>query len=68
MKNNLIAVSRFLSLVLRHKPETIGSRRGKPIVLTIASQQMHDAGHLFFQSANGVWLTETVPVEFIEFP
>ena len=24
MKNNLIATSKFLSLILRHKPETIG--------------------------------------------
>ncbi len=46
----------------------VGMRRGKPIVLVINSEQMHDAGYQFFQSANGVWLTEAVPVEFIEFP
>jgi RNA:NAD 2'-phosphotransferase (TPT1/KptA family) len=26
------------------------------------------AGHTFFVSENGVWLTGDVPVEFIEFP
>ncbi|MCL4129949.1 UNVERIFIED_CONTAM: hypothetical protein GTU68_000361 [Idotea baltica] len=46
----------------------VGMRRGKPVVLAIACDQMHKAGHQFFQSANGVWLTKTVPVEFIEFP
>ena len=26
---------------------------------------MHAAGHLFYRSANGVWLTEAVPPRFI---
>lgn len=46
----------------------VGSRRGKPVVLTITSMQMHQAGYEFFLSDNEVWLTETVPVEFILFP
>lgn len=46
----------------------VGKRRGQPFVLTITSLQMHETGHVFFQSANGVWLTDAVPVEFIEFP
>lgn len=46
----------------------VGSRRGKPIVLTVRSQAMQAAGHAFFLSANGVWLTEHVPLDFIEFP
>lgn len=29
---------------------------------------MNKDGHLFFRSANGVWLTEHVPAEYIEFP
>ena len=62
MKDQLIRTSKFLSLVLRHRPETIG------IILSIASEQMNKDGHLFFRSANGVWLTESVPVEYIEFP
>ena len=46
----------------------VGSRRGKPVILTIESKAMHDAGHTFYLSANGVWLTDAVSVEFIEFP
>lgn len=46
----------------------VGSRRGKPIILTVAAGRMHSAGHDFFLSANGVWLTETVPTAFIHFP
>jgi putative RNA 2'-phosphotransferase len=29
---------------------------------------MHAAGHVFFLSENGVWLTDEVPAKFIEFP
>lgn len=47
---------------------TVGGRRGKPIVLVVRSQAMQSAGHPFFLSANGVWLTDHVPPEFILFP
>ena len=46
----------------------VGSRYGRPVVLKIASGRMNEDGHLFFRSANGVWLTEHVPVNYIEFP
>jgi len=46
----------------------VGSRHGRPVVLRIASGRMNKDGHLFFRSANGVWLTDSVPVEYIEFP
>jgi putative RNA 2'-phosphotransferase len=39
----------------------VGSRRGKAVVLEVDSAQMARRGHAFFRSANGVWLTETVP-------
>jgi RNA:NAD 2'-phosphotransferase (TPT1/KptA family) len=29
---------------------------------------MHDVGHEFFLSGNGIWLVESVPLQFIEFP
>ncbi|MDY8137757.1 RNA 2'-phosphotransferase [Aquimarina sp. 2201CG5-10] len=45
----------------------VGSRRGKPIILTIKSGEMQANGFKFYQSDNGVWLTETVPPEYIEF-
>lgn len=46
----------------------VGQRHGKPVVLVIRAREMSAAGHRFFLSANGVWLTECVPVEFIDFP
>jgi putative RNA 2'-phosphotransferase len=46
----------------------VGQRHGKPVVLVVRAGEMAAAGHLFFLSANGVWLTEQVPVEFIAFP
>lgn len=45
----------------------VGSRHGKPIVLTIQSADMATQGYLFYQSENGVWLTEAVPKEFITY-
>jgi putative RNA 2'-phosphotransferase len=56
---------------LSQEPETatkVGSRHGKPVVLTVQSGEMHRAGIAFFQSANGVWLTDTVGASFIHFP
>lgn len=46
----------------------VGARRGKPVILTIQSKSMHESGHSFYLSANGVWLTDAVPVSFIQFP
>ena len=45
----------------------VGRRYGRPVVLSIASGEMHADGHLFFRSANGVWLTEQVHVRYITF-
>jgi putative RNA 2'-phosphotransferase len=46
----------------------VGMRRGKPVVLRITAAKMHGNGRVFYLSANGVWLTEQVPPEYIEFP
>jgi putative RNA 2'-phosphotransferase len=46
----------------------VGARHGKPVVLRIAAGRMHNRGHVFFLSTNGVWLTDCVPSEFIQFP
>jgi putative RNA 2'-phosphotransferase len=46
----------------------VGERRGPPVILTVQAGKMAQAGHLFYRSDNGVWLTDAVPVEFIEFP
>lgn len=43
----------------------VGARHGRPIVFTVSAQAMHNAGHIFYCSANGVWLTDAVPPEFL---
>jgi len=46
----------------------VGSRRGKPVVLVVEAAKMYEKGHVFYCSENGVWLTDSVPGEFILFP
>jgi putative RNA 2'-phosphotransferase len=46
----------------------VGQRHGKPVILRVRSGAMHRAGITFFCSDNGVWLTERVAPEFIDFP
>ncbi len=43
----------------------VGSRRGKPVLLEVAAKRMHRAGHSFYQSRNGVWLTDAVPPAYL---
>ncbi|MFE9722048.1 RNA 2'-phosphotransferase [Streptomyces sp. NPDC005794] len=43
----------------------VGARRGAPVVLAVDTGAMHQAGHVFHVSANGVWLTDSVPPEFL---
>jgi putative RNA 2'-phosphotransferase len=43
----------------------VGQRHGKPLIFNVAAGQMHAQGHRFFQADNGVWLTDTVPPEFL---
>ena len=45
----------------------VGSRRGKPIILSIKALEMQTRGYQFYKSENGVWLTDNVPSEFIKF-
>lgn len=46
----------------------VGSRYGKPVILIISAEVMFEAGHEFYCSDNHVWLTDVVPVQFIQFP
>jgi putative RNA 2'-phosphotransferase len=43
----------------------VGQRHGKPAVLIVDALEMHRRGFLFFLAANGVWLTDQVPPEFL---
>lgn len=44
---------------------TVGARHGKPVILAVQAKKMHDSGYNFYRSANGVWLTESVPAEYL---
>jgi putative RNA 2'-phosphotransferase len=46
----------------------VGRRRGRPVVLVVESGRMHRDGRAFYRSANGVWLTDSVPPEYLRFP
>jgi putative RNA 2'-phosphotransferase len=46
----------------------VGQRHGKPVVLRVRAGEMARAGMSFYLSANGVWLTDAVPSDRIEFP
>lgn len=46
----------------------VGGRHGHPAVLTIFAEDMWRSGYIFYQSKNGVWLTDHVPASYIKFP
>ena len=48
--------------------QKVGARRGRPVILTVKAAAMRAAGHIFYLSANGVWLTDAVPPAYLEFP
>ena len=43
----------------------VGSRHGKPRIVIVEAPQMHRAGHIFYRSESGIWLTDHVPPEFL---
>lgn len=45
---------------------TVGARHGRPIALKVHSGEMFKEGYKFFISENNVWLTNKVPVEYLE--
>lgn len=50
----------------RDTAKTVGARRGGvPVILVVRAQSMLHAGHKFYRSTNGVWLTDSVPPQFI---
>jgi putative RNA 2'-phosphotransferase len=43
----------------------VGARHGKPVVLVVDAAKMRADGHTFFRSANGVWLVDEVPPQYL---
>lgn len=44
---------------------SVGQRHGQPVIVEVDALQMHADGHQFFQSDNGVWLVDAVPVHYV---
>lgn len=44
----------------------VGQRHGKPFVFKVLAEQMYIDNFQFFISDNGVWLTDHVPVKYLE--
>ncbi len=43
----------------------VGIRHGIPVILFVLAKEMYRDGYLFYRSANGVWLTNFVPVRYL---
>lgn len=43
----------------------VGTRHGSPVIYTVDATRMHEDGHKFYRSVNGVWLTKEVPVKYL---
>lgn len=43
-----------------------GGRHGRPVVLRVAAGELHRGGHPFYQPAEGIWLTPSVPPESLD--
>lgn len=50
----------------RQTAVSVGQRYGAPVVLRIDTRRMAELGHEFRCSANGVWLVDGVPAEFLQ--
>ncbi len=44
---------------------SVGQRHGKPVVLEVNAKKMQEDGYKFYLSENNVWLTDIVPIEYI---
>jgi len=52
----------------RREAEIVASRRGNPIVLVVRAAEMRRAGQVFHRAPAGIWLTTSVPPQFLVFP
>lgn len=43
----------------------VGTRHGKPVLYKVKAGEMFREGYKFYLSVNGVWLTEEVPVKYL---
>ena len=55
-----------LSADIETAKKVAARRSGNAVIFEIAARQMYNDGYKFFQSANGVWLTEKVPPKYLQ--
>lgn len=60
MKRHHVHLSRDVDTAL-----AVGKRYGKPVILIVDTKAMLNDGFLFFCSANGVWLVDSVPPKYL---
>ena len=67
-KHGLIHKNRlYVHLSMNQKTAvSVGARHGKPVVFQVDAASMWRDGLLFFESVNHVWLTEYVPVKYLQ--
>ena len=46
--------------------QRVGARHGRPVVFAVDARALRRAGHVFYRSSNGVWLTDHVPPAFLQ--
>lgn len=46
--------------------EKVGKRHGKVVIYKVRTGDMHRDGYVFYRAVNGVWLTKSVPVGYLE--
>ncbi|MCR5024108.1 MAG: RNA 2'-phosphotransferase, partial [Lachnospiraceae bacterium] len=46
--------------------KAVGLRHGKLVLYSVKAGEMHDGGYVFYRSKSGVWLTDSVPVKYLE--
>ncbi len=44
----------------------VGRRHGRPVIYKIDAEQMCQDGYLFYQSKSQIWMTKTVPVQYLQ--
>ena len=49
----------------RQTATRVGARHGKPVVLIVDAAKMRADGHTFYRAANGVWLVDRVPPQYL---
>lgn len=67
-KNGLISKSRlFVHLSADETTAiTVGSRHGEPVLYKVMADEMYLNGYEFYLSINGVWLTKSVPLQYLK--